>query len=155
MTAWQLEPWGSSRTRRDLWCSLLKKKFYSSTWNVVTKVIILMRKSHGLKRKGLLSWKSSCTVGQTIMHYNGDFGKITEKCSSEGNTALFNSKILISSLAWSNDYNLVPDSMMKSANKLTQYGSRAPNPDRNTIHTSWQKTPKFLALYGSNLDPEE
>ena len=108
-----------------------------------------------------ITWleKEGATQLKIIMHsgadHNGDFGKITEKYSSEGNPALFNSEILISSPAWSNDYNLVPDSMMKSANKLTQYGSRAPNPDQNTIHTSWQKTPKFLALYGSNLDPEE
>ena len=96
-----------------------------------------------------ITWleKEGATQLKIIMHsgadHNGDFGKITEKYSSEGNPALFNSEILISSPAWSNDYNLVPDSMMKSANKLTQYGSRVPNPDQNTIHTSWQKTLSF------------
>ena len=86
-----------------------------------------------------ITWleKEGATQLKIIMHsgadHNGDLGKITEKYSSEGNPALFNSEILISSPAWSNDYNLVPDSMMKSANKLTQYGTRTePRPKYNS-----------------------
>ena len=100
-----------------------------------------------------ITWleKEGATQLKIIMHsgadHNGDFGKITEKYNSVGNPALFNSEILISSLAWSNDYNLVPDSMMKSANKLTQYGSRIePRPKYNSHIVA--KNPKFLALYG-------
>ena len=50
-----------------------------------------------------ITWleKEGATQLKIIMHsgadHNGDFGKITEKYSSEGNTALFNSEILISS----------------------------------------------------------
>ena len=109
-----------------------------------------------------ITWleKEGATQLKIIMHsgadHNGDFGKITEKYNSAANSALFNSKILISSPAWSNDYNLVPDSMMKSANKLTQYGSRAPSKPRPKYNSHiLAKNPKFLALYGSNLDPEE